>query len=127
SEKITLINDGTGTTYTGTLTPPADAPLGQTRMRLRLRFQSGNVPCGNSVFGEVEDYTVSVTAGSICACMGDLTGDALVDGEDIPSFVGCVLGAGGSCACADFDGSGTSDAADVAPFAMKLINSGGCP
>ena len=47
--------------------------------------------------------------------------------DDVPIFVDCVLTGAGTCACADFDGSGMADGADVLPFATKLINSGGCP
>ncbi len=48
--------------YTGTVTPPADALQGNTRMRVRINYSSAGVipPCGNTTYGEVEDYTVNV-------------------------------------------------------------------
>jgi hypothetical protein len=52
--------------YTVTVTPPAGAALGQTRMRVRI--QDGEYdpildPCGSSSYGEVEDYSINVTSG----------------------------------------------------------------
>lgn len=49
--------------YTGIITPPQGAVLGPTRLRIRTR-QFGNtlLPCGDTLEGEVEDYTVIVAA-----------------------------------------------------------------
>ena len=48
--------------YTATITPPADANLGDTRMRIRIIDSDFDTlsSCGISSYGEVEDYTVSV-------------------------------------------------------------------
>ncbi|MFZ4401687.1 MAG: GEVED domain-containing protein [Bacteroidales bacterium] len=43
--------------------PPNNAAIGTTRMRIRLHdtsFGSNNTPCGNSDYGEVEDYSINV-------------------------------------------------------------------
>ncbi len=48
---------GTGT---ATITVPTDARLGNTTMRLRVLYTGSIEPCGNSSYGEVEDYTVYV-------------------------------------------------------------------
>jgi len=45
---------------TGTITVPADARLGATRMRLRVMYTGALSSCGNASYGEVEDYTVNV-------------------------------------------------------------------
>jgi len=58
-------------TYTATITPPAGAVLGDTRMRVRIMYTGTLSPCGTTDWGEVEDYTITVTAGtlSISGCI----------------------------------------------------------
>ncbi|MBK9126677.1 MAG: hypothetical protein IPM13_02615 [Phycisphaerales bacterium] len=47
--------------YVFNFTVPADAPLGATRLRVRLQYSGTTVlPCGNVGFGETEDYTVNI-------------------------------------------------------------------
>ena len=72
--KFVLGSDGTGTPVTGDITIPADAKLGQTRMRVKSAFYSATGPSAGtnltefangcstlgSSFGQVEDYTVNV-------------------------------------------------------------------
>ncbi len=44
---------------------PATANLGNTRMRIRLEYYSTSCPstsCGNTTYGEVEDYTINIQA-----------------------------------------------------------------
>ncbi len=65
SEKYLVANGGGDEgPYTIDITVPLDAALGATRMRIRLHdtssSQSNDTPCGNSSYGEVEDYTVNV-------------------------------------------------------------------
>jgi hypothetical protein len=63
SERITM--SVTPTTFTGTVTPPLDAVVGSTRMRVRIVWNEGIVPCGDSDYGEVEDYTITVVPSTI--------------------------------------------------------------
>lgn len=58
--------------YTGTVSVPVDATLGVTRMRIRLHDTHdgssyinnfNDTPCGLASYGEVEDYSIEVTAG----------------------------------------------------------------
>ncbi len=64
-----LLFDQTGLgTRTGTIAIPANASTGTTRMRVRLHdtsptFGPNDTPCGNSGFGQVEDYTVRIYDG----------------------------------------------------------------
>lgn len=49
-----------GYPFTGTITPPAEALNGTTRLRVRILYYGDIVPCGNVEWGETEDYTVIV-------------------------------------------------------------------
>jgi hypothetical protein len=46
--------------YTATITPPAGAKAGATRLRTRITYYQTPLPCGTTTYGEVEDYTVNV-------------------------------------------------------------------
>lgn len=51
--------------WTGTITIPANTSAGQVRMRVRLHdsvLTPNLTPCGTSSFGQVEDYTLNITA-----------------------------------------------------------------
>jgi hypothetical protein len=58
--EVTLLTDPGTHVFTGTLNVPASAALGTTRMRVRLNFGANPGPCGNTSFGNVEDYTLVV-------------------------------------------------------------------
>jgi murein tripeptide amidase MpaA len=44
----------------GSITIPSDASIGDTRMRVSMRYGSAATSCGSFSYGEVEDYTVSI-------------------------------------------------------------------
>lgn len=53
--------------WNGSITIPSDISLGKKRMRIRLNYNdssstfiSNNTPCGNSTFGQVEDYSINI-------------------------------------------------------------------
>ncbi|MGA2914472.1 MAG: GLUG motif-containing protein [Sedimentisphaerales bacterium] len=50
--------------YTATIIPPAGALTGNTRMRVRIvdTDYGAPLPCGTASYGEVEDYTINVSA-----------------------------------------------------------------
>lgn len=55
--------------YAGTVAIPADATLGNTRMRLRMHDAghpdwANDAPCGMADYGQVEDYTVRIDLGT---------------------------------------------------------------
>ncbi|MCB9851647.1 MAG: PQQ-dependent sugar dehydrogenase [Phycisphaerales bacterium] len=62
-----------------------------------------------------------------CACVGDLTGDATVNGDDIRRFVDCLVGTGSDCGCADVDGMDGVGQNDIASFVGLLLTGAGCP
>lgn len=66
-EEFVLISDGTGAVFTGTIAVPADATNGMHRMRIRMNNGGAPEPCGSSSYGEVEEYTITVSGGVIGA------------------------------------------------------------
>ena len=59
----TVYVSGTGAgPHVGTITIPATATVGTTRMRVRMLDTDFNAPspCGNTAFGQVEDYSVNI-------------------------------------------------------------------
>jgi hypothetical protein len=46
--------------YTATITPPAGAVPGETRLRTRIVYYQTPIPCGALTYGETEDYGVNV-------------------------------------------------------------------
>lgn len=64
-ETITTSWSGLGP-YSRTITPPTGAVEGSTRMRVRIQdgdYDPSLSPCGNTSYGEVEDYTINVSGG----------------------------------------------------------------
>ncbi|HNW89134.1 MAG TPA: GEVED domain-containing protein [Bacteroidales bacterium] len=54
--------------YSAAIIPPVGAALGTTRMRIRLLnnyYLPNNTPCGDSYYGEVEDYSINVVPACI--------------------------------------------------------------
>lgn len=70
--EIGSIDDSTGTDgqqATGTIEVPADALLGETRMRVFKNYNSSVIdPCSSNGFGQIEDYTVNVSEGVVNPC-----------------------------------------------------------
>jgi hypothetical protein len=73
------IPEGGVITFVGTITPPAGAALGSTRMRVRVLWKDTISPCGTTTYGEVEDYTINVTPAGL---VGDLIPPEGVDFRD---------------------------------------------
>ena len=66
-ETITTSWSGLGP-YTTTITPPASAAEGSTRMRVRIQdgdYDPSVSSCGSTSYGEVEDYTINVGSGCV--------------------------------------------------------------
>ena len=55
--------------WTGSITIPTLVSAGNTRMRVRLQSSTlspNSTPCGNSLIGQVEDYTLNIAAAPPC-------------------------------------------------------------
>jgi M6 family metalloprotease-like protein len=73
--------------YSTTITPPAGASLGTTRMRVRMFWAVTPTPCGDLLSGEVEDYSINVTSGTPQAPAADFTASATsIDVGDSVTF-----------------------------------------
>ncbi len=60
-EEETITVSGGPEIFTATITPPANAVEGNSRLRIRIHnWNEPTDPCGNSLKGEVEDYTINV-------------------------------------------------------------------
>jgi hypothetical protein len=64
----------TGTTATGSITIPATATLGTTRMRVSMKYNGIPTACESFSYGQVEDYSVNITA-SGTVVVQELIGD----------------------------------------------------
>ncbi len=84
---------------------------------------SASAPLTGGTFELVGGYW---TSSSVCECAGDMNLDGVRNGADIQTFVGCFL-TGGSCSCADLDGSGGITAADMVAFVNALLTQTACP
>jgi len=99
--------------YNFSIAPPANALPGPTRMRIRIDYASGDPdPCGTTLYGEVEDYTVNVPGdpapGACCWPDGKCT-------IEWPADCGGDFGGPGTeCANADCNSNGVDDSCDVA-------------
>lgn len=70
--------DNTQTIANGTLTIPSNANIGETRMRVSMKYNSEQTPCESFSFGEVEDYTVSIV-NPYCESKGETTEDEWIE------------------------------------------------
>jgi len=61
----TYVEDGPTSASPYSVTVPADAAIGTTRMRVSTRFDSDPTSCETGFDGEVEDYSVNVLSGLI--------------------------------------------------------------
>lgn len=61
--------------WTGTVTIPETAKLGNTRMRVRVQDTTGNpanaTACGNAQYGQVEDYTINIKEKALAVSVTD--------------------------------------------------------
>lgn len=52
----------------GSFTVPSNASVGQTRMRVQMKYNGGSTACENFSYGEVEDYTVDLQSATPPTC-----------------------------------------------------------
>ncbi|CAM1359448.1 Protein of unknown function precursor containing a C-terminal secretion signal. Putative peptidase M28 family [Tenacibaculum sediminilitoris] len=59
-EQVWIKSASTDSPVNGTFTVPANAKLGNTRMRVSMRYNTTHTSCGAFSYGEVEDYTINI-------------------------------------------------------------------
>ena len=124
-----VLNSLTGETlqYNVNVTPPASAFIGPVRMRIRYESETSNPassPCGISLFGEVEDYTIFVEqAGTI---EEDTDGDGVADNSDLDSdndgILDGVEGKGAAIVNAALSGLATQSSTEFGAVASRAID-----
>ena len=91
-EAITVNGTPGGGPYTATITPPDGAVLGNTRMRVRIVYNTTSTACGASSYGETEDYTINVMPAP-AYCSASASCDEYISGVQ----VGSINNTGTSC------------------------------
>jgi len=61
-EKLVSGSSSSSNSLSATLEVPATAKLGQTRMRVTMKYNAAATSCESFSYGEVEDYTVNIVA-----------------------------------------------------------------
>ncbi len=103
------------TPVSGTFTVPASAALGNTRMRVSMKYNGIPTACETFTYGEVEDYTVNITtatcppAGTACDDGDPSTFNDVEDGNCNCSGTPCPAA---GTACDDGDPSTFNDVED---------------
>ncbi|MFN6378804.1 MAG: GEVED domain-containing protein [Flavobacteriales bacterium] len=64
--ELVYTSANTSAAVNGTFTVPSTATLGNTRMRVSMKYNAAATPCEVFQYGEVEDYTVSIAQGASC-------------------------------------------------------------
>ncbi len=59
-EPVTVYNNPGAGPYMAVIMPPANAKVGNIRMRIRVRWTGTLEPCGTTDYGEVEDYSINI-------------------------------------------------------------------
>ena len=78
SEKVVSGSSSSANNLSANVAVPANALLGNTRMRVSMKYNSAQTACETFADGEVEDYTVNITASSSSfSVLGDTNAQAL--------------------------------------------------
>jgi hypothetical protein len=118
-----VFNSPTGVgPHIGLITIPCSAPTGATRMRVRMQdslsypgFPANSTSCGNSGYGQVEDYTVNIVAP--VTYYTDNDGDGYGTGSGTAA---CALPPNTSANNTDCNDAATA----INPGALEICNAG---
>ena len=94
-----LVSGGPGT-FTGMISPPIDAVIGDTRMRVRVTYTGTVSPCDHTLYGEVEDYTITVIGVGLLSVSGRTVA---TNGVGIPNVL--ISANSGETTSSDLDGN----------------------
>ncbi|CAM1358076.1 exported hypothetical protein [Tenacibaculum litopenaei] len=65
SEKVASGSSSSANNLSYNVSVPANAALGQTRMRVSMKWNAAQTACETFSYGEVEDYTVNITSSAV--------------------------------------------------------------
>ena len=68
----------TTTPATGSFTVPTSATVGATRMRVSMKYNGTPTSCETLSYGQVEDYTVNIVAGTPISAIADTRSDEIL-------------------------------------------------
>ena len=75
-----VVGGGVSPPYSFTLTVPPDAHEGHTHMRIRIDYDNPDPdPCGDTTYGEVEDYSLRVVTGNVYGACCDIHTGVCID------------------------------------------------
>ncbi|MFY7671889.1 GEVED domain-containing protein [Tenacibaculum sp. MEBiC06402] len=79
TEKVVSGSSSSANNLSATVNVPSNAVLGQTRMRVSMKYNSAQTACENFGDGEVEDYTINITSStsSLFTTFNNTDADAL--------------------------------------------------
>ncbi|MDB0611917.1 M4 family metallopeptidase [Tenacibaculum maritimum] len=87
SEEVVSGSSRSSSNRRAEITIPSSAKLGSTRMRVSMKYNSKSTPCESFADGEVEDYTVNITAaGSFNGIFEEIEGEPLAS-EAVTNFM----------------------------------------
>jgi hypothetical protein len=86
SEKVVSGSSSSSGTLTANITIPTTAVLGTTRMRVSMKYNAAQTSCEAFGYGEVEDYTINITASSSAPINFDNNAELLTN-EPIEPFL----------------------------------------
>ncbi|ELR73016.1 hypothetical protein C900_00096 [Fulvivirga imtechensis AK7] len=75
--ELAFDSGSTNQTVEGVLNVPSNALLGATRLRVSMKYNGTPTACESFQYGEVEDYTANIEAGTTLAAPGNLTAVAV--------------------------------------------------
>src|SRR5262249_5991867 len=90
--------------------------------QIRLRYVAADLNAASLIEAALDDFkivAVECTDPGCATILGDTNHDGTVNGGDIQSFVGAILGT--FDACADFNGNHAADAGDVPGMVNALL------
>ncbi len=86
-ERLVYGSSTSSGTLSGTMTIPTTALLGQTRMRVTMKYNAAATACETFSYGEVEDYTLNIVASMFNLVATDVPSSELLGMDETNDFL----------------------------------------